>query len=76
MNAHKSYRYVSTDLMDDLIRARPKLGEVFNSEPPLKRMADRSDLKGAAVYLLSDASAYMTSGELLITGGLHAGQVH
>lgn len=63
-------------MMVDLVKARPKLGEVFNSEPPMKRMADRADLKGAAVYLLSDASAYMTSGEMLITGGLHAGQVH
>jgi sorbose reductase len=39
-------------------------------------MGDRTDLKAAAVYLLADASAYMTSGEMLITGGLHAGQVY
>ena len=65
LSTHAFSRYVSTDLMDDLVKARP-----------MKRMADRTDLKGAAVYLLSDASAYMTSGELLITGGLHAGQVH
>ena len=42
----------------------------------MKRMGDRTDLKAAAVYLLADASAYMTSAEMLITGGLHAGQVY
>lgn len=57
------------------MKARPGLGDVFNSEPPMKRMGDRTDLKAAAVYLLSDASAYMTSGEMLITGGLHAGRI-
>ncbi|KAJ9143782.1 NAD(P)-binding protein [Pleurostoma richardsiae] len=68
--------YIATDLTVDLVKMRPKLGEVFNSEPAMKRMGDRSDLKAASVYLLSDASAYMTSGEMLITGGLHAGRVH
>ncbi|KAF6813374.1 short-chain dehydrogenase reductase sdr [Colletotrichum plurivorum] len=33
------------------------------------------DLKGATVFLLSDASSYMTSAEMLITGGMHAGRI-
>lgn len=41
----------------------------------MKRMGDLADLKGAAVYLLSEASGYMTGGEMLVTGGLHAGRV-
>lgn len=57
----------------DISDSRPGLASIFVSDPPMKRMGDRKDLKGAAVYLLSDASAYMTGGELLITGGLHAG---
>lgn len=60
----------------ELVRTRPRLGHLFNEEPPLKRIGNRSDLKAAAVYLLSSASAYMTSGEMLITGGMHAGRVH
>lgn len=40
----------------------------------MKRMADRVDLKGAAVYLLSDASAYMTGSDMLIDGGFHSGR--
>lgn len=53
---------------------RPGLMEIFLSEPPMKRMADRVDLKGAAVYLLSDASAYMTGSDMLIDGGFHSGR--
>lgn len=43
--------------------------------PPLRRMGDRSDLKGAVVYLLSDASAYQTASDILVTGGIHAGRL-
>ncbi|OAG43371.1 hypothetical protein AYO21_02308 [Fonsecaea monophora] len=66
--------YVMTDMTLDISATRPGLAEVFVSEPPMKRMADRTELKGAAVYLLSSASSYMTGGELLITGGMHAGR--
>lgn len=60
-----------TDMTLDIADTRPELAQIFVTEPPMKRMGDRTDLKGAAVYLLSDASAYMTGGELLITGGMH-----
>lgn len=68
-------RYVDTDMIRDIAETRPGLHEVFMTEPPMKRMADRVDLKGAAVFLLSDASAYMTSADMLITGGMHAGRL-
>lgn len=55
--------------------SRPELFHIFQTEPPMKRMGDRADLKGALVYLLSDASAYTTATDVLITGGLHAGRV-
>ncbi|KAH6867524.1 hypothetical protein B0T10DRAFT_534202 [Thelonectria olida] len=67
--------YIATDLTADLVRKHPTLGDIFNSEPPMKRMGKRSDLKAAAVFLLSDASSYMTSAEMLITGGMHAGRI-
>ena len=66
-------RYIMTDMTLTISDSRPGLAKVMASDPPMKRMGDRTDLKGAAVYLLSDASAYMTGGELLITGGIHAG---
>lgn len=67
-------RYVATDMTLSIADTRPGLADIFMSEPPMKRMADRLDLKGAAVYLLSDASAYVTSTDLLIDGGMHAGR--
>ena len=63
-----------TDMIGDIAKTRPGLVSLFASEPPMKRIGDRTDLKGAAVYLLSDASAYMTGAELLVTGGLHVGR--
>lgn len=60
-------------MTSSIATSRPGLASIYETDPPMKRIGDRKDLKGAAVYLLSDASAYMTGSELLITGGLHAG---
>ncbi|KAF6781497.1 short-chain dehydrogenase reductase sdr [Colletotrichum sojae] len=65
---------MATDLTIDLCAARPWLGEIMNNEPALRRIGDRTDLKVPVVYLLSEASAYHTGDDLLITGGMHAGR--
>lgn len=62
-----------TDMIGNIAKERPGLVDLYRTEPPMKRIGDRTDLKGAAVYLLSDASAYMTGSEMLVTGGLHVG---
>ena len=41
----------------------------------MKRIGNPNDVTPAAVYLLSDASAYTTGSDILITGGLHAGRI-
>ncbi|KAF9887855.1 hypothetical protein FE257_009515 [Aspergillus nanangensis] len=48
--------YIQTDMMLDIAAMRPQLALLLTSEPPMKRMGDRADLKGAAVYLLSQAT--------------------
>jgi sorbose reductase len=63
-----------TDMTLSISDTRPGLANVFVTEPPMRRMGDRTDLKGIIVYLLSDASAYTTAEDILITGGMHAGR--
>ncbi|KAI1088378.1 short chain dehydrogenase [Rostrohypoxylon terebratum] len=66
--------YTATDMTLSISDTRLGLLDIFMSEPPMKRMADRVDLKGAAVYLLSDASAYMTGADMAVDGGFIAGR--
>ena len=44
----------------------------FVERTPMKRLAQPDDLKGAAVYLASDASAYVTGHNLIVDGGYTA----
>jgi sorbose reductase len=43
--------------------------------PPLQRLSTQTDLTGAIIYLLSDASRHTTAADIQITGGLHAGTI-
>ena len=46
--------------------------ERYCQRVPMGRMADQSDYDGALLYLLSDASRYMTGADLVVDGGLTA----
>jgi NAD(P)-dependent dehydrogenase (short-subunit alcohol dehydrogenase family) len=50
----------------------PQFEHNFVSKVPLGRMGDNNDLKGAIVFLASDASLYMTGQNLIIDGGWSA----
>ncbi|KAK5294190.1 hypothetical protein LTR99_009588 [Exophiala xenobiotica] len=66
--------YIETEMTRGLAATNPELLSVFGSAAPLQRMGDRADLKTIAAYLLSDAAAYTTGSDVLVTGGLHAGR--
>jgi NAD(P)-dependent dehydrogenase (short-subunit alcohol dehydrogenase family) len=53
--------------MSQMVIERNK--DVFLSKIPLRRFGNEHDLKGAAVYLSSDASDYVTGHVLVVDGG-------
>lgn len=74
-------KYLATYWADKGIRANTLCpGGVYNNQPddfvqrisnliPMGRMAGRDELKGAIVYLVSDASTYLNGATLIIDGG-------
>ena len=57
-----------TDMMD-YVRTDPEALERFLDQIPLKRAGGEDDVKGAAVFLVSDAAAYVTGHILMVDGG-------
>lgn len=54
------------------MRNDPSLYQQWVSRTPLKKLGRPSDIPGAVVYLLSEASNFMTGAEMVIDGGYTA----
>jgi len=77
-------RYLARVLADKKIRVNCIIpGGLFDNQPkrflenyckkvPVGRMANKDDIKGLAVLLASDASAYINGETILMDGGMHA----
>jgi NAD(P)-dependent dehydrogenase (short-subunit alcohol dehydrogenase family) len=74
-------RYIATHTAEYGIRANVlSLGGVFNNQSeeflknyaaltPLKRMASAEEYQGAILFLMADASSYMTGSNVIVDGG-------
>ncbi len=54
---------------DDVAAIDPPLLQRFAATPPMRRLGHSHEISGPAVFLASDASAYMTGADLRIDGG-------
>ncbi|WZH39496.1 uncharacterized protein QYS62_000417 [Fusarium acuminatum] len=61
--------YILTQMLQNLFNDYPDRREKWPTENMLGRLSKPSEYRGAAVFLLSDASSFMTGADLRIDGG-------
>ena len=61
--------YIVTEMVERLFETHPERRTEWGSQNMLGRISAPAEYRGAAVFLISDASSYMTGGDLRIDGG-------
>ncbi len=61
--------YTLTSMVTDLFQIHPEKDVEWSNQNMLGRLSKPEEYRGAAVFLLSDASSYMTGSDLRIDGG-------
>lgn len=61
--------YIVTQMVEELFKQYPERREEWPKQNMLGRLSAPKEYRGAAVFLLSDASSFMTGSDLRIDGG-------
>jgi NAD(P)-dependent dehydrogenase (short-subunit alcohol dehydrogenase family) len=61
--------YIVTAMVEELFIKFPERRENWATQNMLGRLSEPKEYRGAAVFLLSDASSFMTGADLRIDGG-------
>ncbi|KAI1497255.1 D-arabinitol 2-dehydrogenase [Biscogniauxia marginata] len=61
--------HILTPMVDKVFEEVPNLRQKLEAENMMGRLAKTTEFKGAALFLLSGASSYMTGNNLIIDGG-------
>ncbi|OSD02536.1 sorbose reductase sou1 [Trametes coccinea BRFM310] len=64
--------YINTSMTGQFLQGRPDLLEKSSNENPMGRIGRPDELRGATVWLSSDASSFCTGSNIVISGGHHA----
>lgn len=61
--------YILTAMVEDLFVEFPERREAYSNQNMLGKLSKPEEYRGAAVFLISDASSYMTGSDLRMDGG-------
>lgn len=61
--------HIMTPMINRDMEKNPELKRMWSRENMMGRLATTSEFKGAGLFLLSNASSFMTGGNLVIDGG-------
>ncbi len=62
--------YTQTNLFNQLITARPDIGELFKNLTPMKRFGEPMEIAEAVVWLASENTSFITGQTITLDGGL------
>lgn len=61
--------YIVTAMTQGLFDERPHLPDLFTQGSLLGRLSSADEFRGPAIFLLSEASSFMTGADMLVDGG-------
>ncbi|KAI0824969.1 hypothetical protein BC628DRAFT_1443488 [Trametes gibbosa] len=64
--------YIDTPMVHKLIEAKPGIREKLVRTNPMQRIGKPHELRGAVVWLASDASSFCTGSDVVVSGGYTA----